>query len=118
MVLTTAGTLTEPYDVAAVRADFPILARELSGGHPLVYLDSANTSQKPRAVIDAMAGHYATHNANVARAVHQIREEATAAYEGARTTIGSFIGAGSPDEVVFTNIAQHAPTLVADVLRR
>ncbi|HLR94482.1 MAG TPA: cysteine desulfurase [Jiangellaceae bacterium] len=116
MVLTTAGTLTEPYDVAAVRADFPILSRELSGGYPLVYLDSANTSQKPRAVIDAMAGHYATHNANVARAVHQIGEEATAAYEGARATIGSFIGAGSPDEVVFTKNASEALNLVANVL--
>src|SRR5690625_5171859 len=116
MVLTTPSTLAEPHDVAAVRADFPILSRALADGHPLVYLDSANTSQKPQAVIDAMAEHYAVHNANVARAVHQIGEEATAAYEGARATVASFIGASSPDEVVFTKNASEALNLVANVL--
>src|SRR5262245_6014475 len=71
------------FDVAAVRADFPILGREVNG-HPLVYLDSAATSQKPRQVLDAMREHYERHNANVSRSVHSLGTEATEAYEGAR----------------------------------
>ena len=68
-------TLPEPvegYDLAAVRADFPILSREVNG-YPLAYLDSANTSQKPRQVVDAIAAHYLEHNANVARYLAQLR---------------------------------------------
>ena len=71
------------FDVEKVRADFPILGREING-HRLVYLDSGNTSQKPRQVIDAVSEHLAQHNANVARSVHTLGTEATAAYEGAR----------------------------------
>jgi len=100
------------FDVDAVRADFPILSREVNG-HPLVYLDSANTSQKPRQVIDAMAEHYARHNANVARSVHQLGTEATEAYEGARAAVATFIGARTPDEIVFTKNATEAINLVA-----
>ncbi len=100
------------FDVDAVRADFPILARTL-GGHPLVYLDSANTSQKPQQVIEAIAGHYALHNANVARSVHQLGTEATAAYEGARAKVAAFIGAPTPDEIVFTKNSTEAINLVA-----
>jgi cysteine desulfurase / selenocysteine lyase len=99
-------------DVAAVRKDFPILEREVNG-RPLVYLDSSNTSQKPRQVIDAIVDHYENHNANVARAVHVLGEEATAAFEAARDKIAAFIGAPSRDEVVFTKNASEAINLVA-----
>src|SRR5687768_12623294 len=100
------------FDVDRVRADFPILGREV-GGQPLIYLDSANTSQKPQQVIEAMAVHYALHNANVARSVHQLGTEATEAYEGARVKVASFIGAPSADEIVFTKNATEAINLVA-----
>ena len=75
------------FDVEVVRRDFPILTRRV-GEHPLVYLDSANTSQKPRVVVDAIAEHYLQHNANVARAMHVLGAEATEAYEGARGKAG------------------------------
>ena len=84
------------YDVTRIREDFPILARRLAGDHPLVYLDSANTSQKPTAVIDALDEHYRQHNANVARAMHQLGAEATGAFEDGRTKVASFIGANRP----------------------
>ncbi len=99
-------------DLVRIRADFPILSREVNG-HPLAYLDSANTSQKPRQVIEAMREHYAYHNANVARSVHTLGTEATAAYEGARAKVAAFIGAASPDEVVFTKNSTEAINLVA-----
>jgi cysteine desulfurase/selenocysteine lyase len=100
------------YDVEKVRADFPILDREVNG-HRVVYLDSGNTSQKPRQVIEAMREHYEVHNANVARSVHTLGTEATAAYEGAREKVARFIGATSSDEVVFTKNASEAINLVA-----
>ena len=99
-----------------VRADFPILHRRLADDRPLVYLDSANTSQKPRQVLDAVAEHYARHNANVGRAVHQLGEESTAAYELARAKVAGFIGATQPSEVVFTKNSSEALNLVANVL--
>jgi cysteine desulfurase/selenocysteine lyase len=99
-------------DVEAVRKDFPILAREVHGV-PLVYLDSANTSQKPQLVIDAVADFYARHNANVARAVHTLGSEATAAFENARDKVARFINAPSRDEVVFTKNSSEALNLVA-----
>ena len=70
--------LQSPLDVERIRKDFPILDRRLAGGRPLVYLDSANTSQKPRAVLDALSDHYERHNANVARAVHQLGDQVIA----------------------------------------
>jgi len=97
----------------AVRQDFPILQRRLAGGHRLVYLDSANTSQKPRAVIDALSGHYAEHNANTARAMHQLGAEANTAYENARSTVAAFIGAVHDEEVVFTKNATESLNLLA-----
>jgi len=100
------------FDVATVRADFPILDREING-HRLVYLDSANTSHKPRQVLDALAEHYARHNANVSRSVHTLGTEATEAYEGARAKIAAFINAPSADEVVFTKNSTEAINLVA-----
>ncbi|MFY1699491.1 MULTISPECIES: cysteine desulfurase [unclassified Solwaraspora] len=99
-------------DVDAVRADFPILGRQVNG-HPLVYLDSANTSQKPRQVLDALSDYYQQHNANVARSVHTLGTESTEAYEGARAKLAAFIGAASPDEVVFTKNSTEAINLVA-----
>ncbi len=97
-----------------VRKDFPILERELAGGWPLVYLDSANTSQKPQVVIDAMVDHLERHNANVARAVHQLGAESTAAFEGARDIVAGFVGAPDRDEVIFTKNASEALNLVAN----
>ncbi|MER7418276.1 cysteine desulfurase [Micromonospora peucetia] len=100
------------YDVAQVRADFPILDREING-HRLVYLDSANTSHKPRQVLDVLGEHYAMHNANVSRSVHTLGTEATEAYEGARARIAAFINAPSVDEVVFTKNSTEAINIVA-----
>ena len=100
------------FDVEKVRADFPILDR-LVNGHPLVYLDSANTSQKPRQVIDTLREHYELHNGNVSRSVHTLGTEATEAYEAARGTVARFIGAASSDEVVFTKNSTEAINLVA-----
>lgn len=104
-----------PFDVAAVRRDFPVLERTV-GDHPLVYLDSANTSQKPRQVIEAIADFYGHHNANVARAMHMLGAEATAAYEGAREKIARFIGADQTGEVVYTKNASEALNLAANTL--
>jgi len=74
-------------DLDVVRKDFPILSRVLANGHPLVYLDSANTSQKPQVVIDTMVDHLERHNANIARAMHQLGAESTEAYEAARDKV-------------------------------
>ncbi len=100
-------------DVARIRKDFPILERQVRGGQPLVYLDSANTSQKPRQVIDALSDFYERHNANIHRASHQLGEEATAAYEGARIKVAQFIGASDEAEIVFTKNVSEAINLVA-----
>ncbi|HEY7147663.1 MAG TPA: cysteine desulfurase [Streptosporangiaceae bacterium] len=100
-------------DIARIRKDFPVLDRQVRGGQPLAYLDSANTSQKPRQVIDAMTEFYERHNANIHRASHQLGEEATAAYEGARVKVARFIGAPSESEVVFTKNISEAINLVA-----
>lgn len=103
------------FDVANIRADFPIFERTV-GSKPLVYLDSANTSQKPRQVVDAIAEHYLRHNANVARAMHMLGGEATAAFEGARAKVANFIGAARPEEIVFNKNASEALNLLANVL--
>ena len=100
------------YDVEKVRADFPILGREVNG-HPLVYLDSANTSQKPRQVLDVMRDHYELHNGNVSRSVHTLGTEATEAYEGARAKVASFVNAVAPEEIVFVKNSTEAINLVA-----
>jgi cysteine desulfurase / selenocysteine lyase len=98
-------------DPAAIRGDFPILDREVRG-KPLVYLDSANTSQKPRQVLDAMADYYERHNANVHRAVHTLSEEATHLFEQARGKVARFVGAAER-ATVFTKNASEAINLVA-----
>ncbi|MCW2857119.1 MAG: cysteine desulfurase, SufS subfamily [Marmoricola sp.] len=100
-------------DLDVIRKDFPILERTLDGGHKLVYLDSANTSQKPQVVIDAMVDHLERHNANIARAMHQLGAESTAAFEGARDKVAAFLNAPSRDEVIFTKNASEALNLVA-----
>ena len=99
-----------------VRKDFPILERTLAGGMPLVYLDSANTSQKPQVVIDTMVDHLERHNANISRAMHQLGAESTEAFEAARDKVAAFIGAPSRDEVIFTKNASEALNLVAHSL--
>jgi cysteine desulfurase/selenocysteine lyase len=100
-------------DVGRIRKDFPILDRRVRGGRPLIYLDSANTSQKPRQVIDAISGFYERHNANIHRATHELSEEATAAYEGARIKVAGFVGARDESEIIFTKNVSEAINLVA-----
>ena len=99
-------------DVARIRKDFPILERSVRGDRPLVYLDSAATSQKPRSVLDAERAFYENSNAAVHRGAHQLAEEATDAYEGARARIAGFVGA-EPSDIVFTKNATEALNLVA-----
>ncbi|XBB70311.1 cysteine desulfurase [Nocardioides sp. WV_118_6] len=103
-------------ELAVIRKDFPILERTLAGGLPLVYLDSANTSQKPQVVIDTMVDHLERHNANIARAMHQLGAESTEAFEAARDKVAAFIGAPERDEVIFTKNASEALNLVANTL--
>ncbi len=103
-------------DLDVIRADFPILSRTVAEGRPLVYLDSANTSQKPQVVIDAMVDHLEAHNANVARAMHQLGAEATEAFEGARDIVAGFVNAPSREEIIFTKNASEALNLVANTL--
>ena len=100
------------FDAARVKQDFPLLARRVRDDRPLVYLDSGATSQSPEAVITAEGDFYRTVNAAVHRGAHQLSEEATDAYEGARETIASFIGA-SPNDIVYTKNATEALNLVA-----
>ena len=101
-----------PFDVHAVRADFPIFARQVNG-YPLAYLDSASTAQKPRAVIDSMVQLYETSYANVHRGVYTLGQESTALYEAARETVRAFLGASSTREIIFTRDATEALNLVA-----
>jgi cysteine desulfurase / selenocysteine lyase len=103
-------------DLEVIRKDFPILSRTLSGGQPLVYLDSANTSQKPQVVIDTMVDHLERHNANIARAMHQLGAESTEAFENARDKVAAFINAPSRDEVIFTKNVSEGLNLVANTL--
>jgi cysteine desulfurase / selenocysteine lyase len=106
------GSGINELDVAALHEEFPILQRE-AYGKPLVYLDSAASAQKPRAVIDAM-GHVMEHSyANVHRGLHLLSNEATAAFEDARKTVATFINAGSPDEIIFTSGGTDAFNLVS-----
>ncbi|MBV9844368.1 MAG: cysteine desulfurase [Kutzneria sp.] len=103
-------------DVETIRKDFPILDRVVHGDKPLVYLDNAATSQKPRKVIEALVEYYERHNANVHRGIHTLAEEATALYESARDRVAAFISAPSRDEVIFTKNSSEAMNLVARVL--
>ncbi len=100
------------YDLARVRDDFPILAQRIHG-QPLVYLDNAATTQKPRAVLDALEEVYGTSYANVGRGVHTLTQRATEAYESARGTVQRFLGASRPEEIVFVRGTTEAINLVA-----
>lgn len=100
-------------DVQKIREDFPILKRKLAGGEQLVYLDNAATTQKPLAVIDAIHDYYMNYNSNIHRAVHQLAEEATLAFEKTREKVAKFINARSTEEIIFTRNATEAINLVA-----
>jgi cysteine desulfurase / selenocysteine lyase len=100
-------------DGAALRADFPVFERATASGRPLAYLDSASSSQKPRAVIDALADAYGHHYANVHRGIYQLSVDADSRYEAARVAVARFIGARSAREVVFVRNATEALNLVA-----
>jgi cysteine desulfurase/selenocysteine lyase len=110
--------ITLPYDVDAVRADFPILNQEHHTGVPLIYLDNAASSQKPLKVIEALDDYYRRYNANVHRGVHKLSEEATAAYEEARKKIRRFINTGSKREIIFTRGTTESINLVAQTWGR
>lgn len=96
-----------------IRADFPVLARQVRPGVPLVYLDTTATSQKPVQVIEAVANFYRQHNANIHRGIHTLAEEATAAYEAARQKVAAFIGASDAREVIFTRNTTESINLLA-----
>ena len=100
------------FDPRVVRQDFPIFERTIRDGKKLIYLDSGATSQKPNSVIDAESNFYRMHNAAVHRGAHQLAEEATDAYEGARTTVANFLG-GDTEEVIFTKSATESLNLLA-----
>ncbi|WAC55353.1 cysteine desulfurase [Gordonia sp. SL306] len=108
-------TVAPTLDVGRLRADFPILSRTVRDDKPLVYLDSGATSQRPVQVLDAERKFLTTHNAAVHRGAHQLAEEATDAYEGARATIADFVGA-TPETIVFTKNATEALNLVTYTL--
>ena len=107
-----AVTEQRSLDVERIRQDFPILGRTV-GDKPLIYLDSAATSQKPRQVIDAESDFYANHNANAHRGIYMLAEEATEMYEGSRAKLARFIGAPDPATVVFTRGTTESTNLVA-----
>ena len=100
-------------DIEKIRADFPILSREVNG-KPLVYFDNAATSQTPNAVIDVISDYYRRYNANIHRGVHTLSQEATDAYEKARLTLQSHLNAEKPEEIIFTSGTTHSINLVAN----
>ena len=106
-----------PFDVGALRAQFPILGTTVHG-KPLVYLDNAATTQKPQVVIDALRDYYATSNANVHRGVHYLSGRASDQFDRARATIARFLGAASPSEIIFTRNATESINLVAQAWGR
>jgi cysteine desulfurase / selenocysteine lyase len=112
-----AAPADDTFDVMRRRTDFPILAESVNG-HPLVYLDNAATTQKPRSVIDALSRYYAHDNANVHRGVHTLSQRATDDYEAARTNIARFINARAAEEIVFTRGTTDAINLVAQSFGR
>jgi cysteine desulfurase/selenocysteine lyase len=101
-----------PFDVNAVRRDFPILSERVNG-RPLIWFDNAATTQKPQSVIDRLAYFYTHENSNIHRAAHELAARSTDAYESARATVQRFLGAGSPEEIVFVRGATEAINLVA-----
>lgn len=108
----TPRDATDSFTITAIRDQFPALDQTVHG-HPLVYLDNAATTQKPRCVIDAITDYYEKDNANVHRGVHELSQRATQAYEGAREKVRSFINAPSVEEIIFTRGTTEAINLVA-----
>lgn len=106
------------FDVQQVRGDFPILSREIRPGVPLIYLNSAATSQKPESVIQAMSAYYREYNANIHRGIHKLAEEATHAFESAREKIADFIGSPSIEQLIFTRNTTEAINLIAQTWGR
>jgi cysteine desulfurase/selenocysteine lyase len=105
--------VSKTIDWGTLRKDFPILDQQVHG-KPLIYLDNAATSQKPRAVIDALVHYYERDNANVHRGIHELSNRSTTAYEAARTRVAKFINAKSPDEIIFTRGTTEGVNLVAN----
>ena len=112
-MVTSKATRTDPLDAARVRADFPILQQEDAQGRRLAFLDSAASSQKPAAVIDALSAYYRETNANIHRGVYELSEKATARYEEARHLVADFVNAASARECVFVRNTTEAVNLVA-----
>ena len=104
--------MSQPFDITAIRAQFPILSREING-HQLAYLDNAASAQVPQAVIDVMTEQMSSSYANVHRGLHTMANESTEKYEGARAKIAKFLGAPKPENIVFTRGATEAINLVA-----
>jgi cysteine desulfurase/selenocysteine lyase len=115
--MTTVAAHARGFDVARVRADFPILRRQ-ARGRPLVYLDNAATTQKPQAVIDAIVRYYSEYNANVHRGVHELSELASEAYEEARRKVAAYFNARDPRQIIFTRNATESINLVAHAFGR
>lgn len=109
----TAPNQTLPFDIQKIRQDFPILQQDHHEGVPLIFLDNAASSQKPRQVIDAMSDYYLTYHANVHRGIHKLSEMATEAYEGSRKKIRDFINADNHRQVIFTRGTTESINLVA-----
>jgi len=105
--------MTLSLDVPKIRADFPILRREVRPGVPLVYLDSTATTQKPTVVIEAMDAFYRNNNANIHRGVHTLAEESTAMYEQARAAVAKFVNSPGVEQIIFTRNATESINLVA-----
>ena len=112
-----AAVETVPFDVDSIRKDFPILRQQMRG-HPLVYLDNAATTQKPQLVLDTLARYYAAGNANIHRGVYELSEDATAAYDGARSKVKQLLNAASSREIVFTRNSTESINLVAQTFGR
>ena len=115
--MTAATALTQAFDAAALRADFPILQQEVNG-HPLIYLDNAATTQKPNAVIDAITDYYRNDNANVHRGAHALSDRATQKFEAAREAVAAFLNSPSSRQVIWVRGVTEAVNLVANTWGR
>lgn len=116
--MSVANTATrKAFDVQAIRRDFPILSQQVNG-KPLVYLDNGASAQKPTAVLDAMDRYYREMHSNVHRGAHTLGDRATAAFEGARETVRSFLNAASTQEIIWPVAPQKPSTWWRMVLRR
>jgi len=113
----STDTYIKPFDVAAIRRQFPVLERKVKG-KDLIYFDNAATAQKPQVVIDALVNYYQQYNANIHRGIHSLAEEATAAFEATRDTVKNFINAKHREEIIFTRGVTEGINLVASTWGR